>query len=58
MSPGVMVTFTGAQYGKVLELILASGRDALPLEPAELVEDWLGNLKDMQKRAASLVRKK
>jgi predicted DNA-binding transcriptional regulator YafY len=58
MSPGVIATFASAQYGKVLELILASGRDALPLEPAELVEDWLGNLKDMQKRATAFIRKK
>jgi predicted DNA-binding transcriptional regulator YafY len=56
--PGLIVSFASAQYGKVLELILASGRDALPLEPEELVKDWLGNLKDMQKRSASLIRKK
>ncbi|GHV91067.1 hypothetical protein AGMMS50268_15700 [Spirochaetia bacterium] len=48
---GVILSFTGTQYGKVLELVLAQGRDALPLEPAELVEDWLANLRDMQKRA-------
>jgi predicted DNA-binding transcriptional regulator YafY len=58
MSPGLIVSFSSVQYGKILELILASGRDALPLEPAELVKDWLGNLKDMHKRAASLSRKK
>ena len=51
---GVILSFTSAQYGKVLELVLANGRDALPLEPAELVNDWRENLRDMQKRAKSL----
>jgi predicted DNA-binding transcriptional regulator YafY len=46
---GVILTFTSAQYGKVLELVLANGQDALPLEPAELVRDWQKNLRDMQK---------
>jgi predicted DNA-binding transcriptional regulator YafY len=54
ISGGVILEFTGAQYGKVLELALASGRDALPLEPPELVEDWQANLRDMVKRAKSL----
>jgi predicted DNA-binding transcriptional regulator YafY len=48
---GLAISFTSAQYGKVLELVLASGRDAFPLEPAELIDDWLDNLSDMQKRA-------
>jgi predicted DNA-binding transcriptional regulator YafY len=47
---GVILSFSSAQYGKVLELVLANGRDALPLEPAELVKDWQENLRDMQKR--------
>jgi predicted DNA-binding transcriptional regulator YafY len=55
---GLAISFTSAQYGKVLELVLASGRDALPLEPAELVDDWLDNLKGMQKQAKNLMRKK
>jgi predicted DNA-binding transcriptional regulator YafY len=55
---GLTISFTSAQYGKVLELVLASGRDALPLEPAELVDDWLGNLRDMQRRAKGLRRRK
>jgi predicted DNA-binding transcriptional regulator YafY len=50
---GVILTFTSTQYGKVLELVLANGRDALPLEPAELVRDWRENLRDMQKRVKS-----
>jgi predicted DNA-binding transcriptional regulator YafY len=54
---GLVITFTSAQYGKVLELVMASGRDALPLEPAELVNDWLDNLKDMQQRAKTLISK-
>jgi predicted DNA-binding transcriptional regulator YafY len=51
---GVILEFGSAQYGKVLELVLANGRDALPLEPPELVEDWQANLRDMVKRAKSL----
>jgi len=47
---GVILSFTSAQYGKVLELVLSNGRDAMPLEPAELVNDWQKNIKDMQKR--------
>ncbi|GHV85509.1 hypothetical protein AGMMS50230_11170 [Spirochaetia bacterium] len=48
---GIILSFTGAQYGKVLELVLAQGRDALPLEPPELVQEWQENVRDMQKRA-------
>jgi predicted DNA-binding transcriptional regulator YafY len=48
---GVMLSFTSTQYGKVLELVLSNGRDALPLEPAELVKDWRDNIRDMQRRA-------
>jgi predicted DNA-binding transcriptional regulator YafY len=55
---GLTISFTSAQYGKILELVLASGRDAFPLEPAELVDDWLDNLKDMQKRAKNSTEKK
>jgi predicted DNA-binding transcriptional regulator YafY len=51
---GVVLSFTSAQYGKVLELVLANGRDALPLEPTELVRDWQNNIRDMQKRVKSL----
>jgi len=40
---GVILSFTSAQYGKVLKLVLSNGRDALPLEPAELVRDWQEN---------------
>lgn len=47
---GVILSFTSSQYGKVLELVLANGRDALPLEPKELVRDWRENLRDMQRR--------
>ncbi|AEF86029.1 conserved hypothetical protein [Treponema primitia ZAS-2] len=53
---GVTLSFTSAQYGKVLELVLASGRDALPLEPPELVEDWLANVGDMARRARIIRR--
>jgi predicted DNA-binding transcriptional regulator YafY len=53
---GVTITFTSAQYGKVLELVLSSGRDALPLEPPELVDDWLGNVRHMAKRARIIQR--
>jgi predicted DNA-binding transcriptional regulator YafY len=54
---GVTLSFTSAQYGKVLELVLASGRDALPLEPPELVEDWLANVRDMARRARIITQK-
>jgi hypothetical protein len=47
---GVMLEFTSAQYGKVLELVLSQGRDALPLEPAELVKDWKSHVQDMAQR--------
>jgi len=47
---GVILSFTSAQYGKVLELVLSNGRDALPLEPAELVHEWQENIRGMQKR--------
>jgi len=47
---GVILSFSSAQYGKVLELVLANGRDALPLEPVELVKDWQDNIRDMLKR--------
>jgi len=49
-SDGVILSFSSAQYGKVLELVLANGRDAMPLEPAELVKDWQENIRDMLKR--------
>ena len=48
---GVILDFTSTQYGKVLELVLSNGKDALPLAPAELVEDWQDNLGIMRKRA-------
>jgi predicted DNA-binding transcriptional regulator YafY len=53
---GVILEFSSTQYGKVLELVLSNGRDALPLEPAELVRDWRENLRDMQKRTKSAKR--
>jgi predicted DNA-binding transcriptional regulator YafY len=53
---GVILSFSSAQYGKVLELVLANGRDALPLEPAELVKDWKENIRGMRK-IASLTKK-
>jgi predicted DNA-binding transcriptional regulator YafY len=51
---GVILSFTSAQYGKVLELVLSNGRDAQPLEPAELVRDWQENVRDMQRRVKSV----
>jgi len=51
---GVILSFSSAQYGKVLELVLANGRDALPLEPAEHVKDWQDNIRDMQERVKTL----
>jgi predicted DNA-binding transcriptional regulator YafY len=50
---GVILSFSSSQYGKVLELVLANGKDALPLAPAELVKDWKENLKGMRERADS-----
>jgi len=47
---GVIINFSSSQYGKVLELVLANGRDAQPLEPAELVKDWKDNIRDLQKK--------
>jgi predicted DNA-binding transcriptional regulator YafY len=51
---GVILSFTSSQYGKVLELVLANGKDAMPLEPRELVRDWRDNIRDMQKKARAL----
>jgi predicted DNA-binding transcriptional regulator YafY len=51
---GVILSFTSAQYGKVLELVLSNGRDAQPLEPAELVRDWRENVRDMQRKVKSV----
>jgi len=51
---GVILSFTSTQYGKVLELVLSNGRDALPLEPMELVRDWQENVRDMQRRGKSV----
>jgi predicted DNA-binding transcriptional regulator YafY len=51
---GVILSFTSAQYGKVLELVLSNGADALPFEPEELVHDWRKNLRGMQKRSKLL----
>jgi predicted DNA-binding transcriptional regulator YafY len=48
---GVILCFTSSQYGKVLELVLSNGKDAVPLEPAELVQDWRDNLWGMRKRS-------
>jgi predicted DNA-binding transcriptional regulator YafY len=48
---GVILSFSSSQYGKVLELVLANGRDAQPLEPKELVRDWQDNIQDMRKLA-------
>jgi predicted DNA-binding transcriptional regulator YafY len=51
---GIVISFTSSQYGKVLELVLANGGDALPQEPVELVEEWRRNLKGMVKREKML----
>ncbi len=51
---GIILTFTSSQYGKVLELVLSNGNDALPLEPKELVDEWKENIIGMQKRIKSL----
>jgi hypothetical protein len=34
------MTFTSAQYHKVLEWVLSHGCYALPVEPEKLVEEW------------------
>jgi len=51
---GLILSFTSTQYGKVLELVLANGKDVLPLEPAELVKDWKEHIQEIQKRAKSI----
>jgi predicted DNA-binding transcriptional regulator YafY len=40
---GIIIDFTGAQFGKVFEWVLSQGCNALPLEPPELVEAWRDN---------------
>jgi predicted DNA-binding transcriptional regulator YafY len=51
---GVSIAFSSTQYGKVLEWVLSSGRDAAPLEPLELVADWQEHIGDMRKNAESV----
>jgi predicted DNA-binding transcriptional regulator YafY len=47
---GVRLEFTASQYGKVLELVLAQGRDAEPLEPPELAAEWRAHVRAMAGR--------
>jgi predicted DNA-binding transcriptional regulator YafY len=46
---GVIIDFTSAQYGKVLEWVLSKGAWAVPLKPARLVNDWQWNIEQMRK---------
>jgi predicted DNA-binding transcriptional regulator YafY len=46
---GVIIDFSGTQYGKVLEWVLSNGAWAVPLEPAKLVQDWEWNIEQMRK---------
>jgi hypothetical protein len=46
---GVIIDFSSAQYGKVLEWILSKGAWAVPLEPEKLVRDWEWNIEQMKK---------
>jgi predicted DNA-binding transcriptional regulator YafY len=48
---GAVVSFTGTQYDKVLEWVLSRGRQAKPLKPEQLVNDWKLHIKGMQKMA-------
>jgi predicted DNA-binding transcriptional regulator YafY len=45
---GIILSFTGSQYYKVLEWVLAKGAWAVPLKPARLVKDWMWNIKRMK----------
>jgi predicted DNA-binding transcriptional regulator YafY len=46
---GIIITFTSAQFKKVLWWVLSYGSGAIPLEPPELVEEWKRNIDEMQK---------
>ncbi|MCF0217407.1 MAG: WYL domain-containing protein [Fibrobacteraceae bacterium] len=44
------ITFTSTQTFKVLEWVLSQGKNAVPVEPAWMVEDWKEHVKEMGKR--------
>lgn len=41
------ITFTSTQTYKVLEWILSQGKNAVPVEPKWLVDEWIENVKSM-----------
>jgi predicted DNA-binding transcriptional regulator YafY len=46
-----IVSFSSAQFNKVLEWVLSQGCAAKPLEPEELVDAWKNNIREMGKMA-------
>jgi predicted DNA-binding transcriptional regulator YafY len=46
---GIRISFTSAQYDKVLEWVLARGCYAMPVEPERLVADWKRHSAEMWK---------
>jgi hypothetical protein len=49
---GVIITFTSAQFEKVVEWMLSRGSTARPLSPESLVDTWQRNIEEMQKLAS------
>jgi predicted DNA-binding transcriptional regulator YafY len=50
---GINIKFKSAQYGKVLEWVLAKGMYAKPLGPERLVDDWHKNVEIMAGKQAA-----
>ena len=50
----VIVDFSSTQYDKVFAWVLSQGCDALPFEPAELVEAWQDNVRKMAEKFSSI----
>jgi predicted DNA-binding transcriptional regulator YafY len=46
-----ILSFSSAQFNKVLEWVLSQGCAAKPLEPKELVDAWKNNVREMGKMA-------
>ncbi|MDR1616333.1 MAG: WYL domain-containing protein [Syntrophomonadaceae bacterium] len=50
----VVLSFTSTQYDKVLEWLLSHGRDAQPLEPPKLVNDWKKHIESLAVRVQNM----
>jgi predicted DNA-binding transcriptional regulator YafY len=48
---GTIITFTSTQYDRVRQWLLSQGCYARPLEPQDLVDDWIWHIEELQKLA-------